>query len=200
MQETWIQSLCWEDPLEKGKATHSSILAWRIPMDRGAWQLRFMGSQRSFWSLCSSTGYWSMLTSIPFTLKYICSWTIYICFSASRFLPPPNFHLFPHFFPLVSIHLLSISLLKCSSFCCVFDSTTKWHYMMSSYVFLKFSMILYGSICVTGVDFTPLRGSESIFSLHHFLLMLSSFHGHFHCTCDLVLLSTECCGAHTFSN
>ena len=31
MQEIWIQSLCWEDPLEKGKATHSSILAWRIP-------------------------------------------------------------------------------------------------------------------------------------------------------------------------
>ena len=30
-QETWIQSLGWEDPLEKGKATHSSILAWRIP-------------------------------------------------------------------------------------------------------------------------------------------------------------------------
>ena len=31
MQETWIRSLGWEDPLEKGKATHSSILAWRIP-------------------------------------------------------------------------------------------------------------------------------------------------------------------------
>ena len=31
MQETWVQSLGWEDPLEKGKATHSSILAWRIP-------------------------------------------------------------------------------------------------------------------------------------------------------------------------
>ena len=31
MQETWIQSLGWEDPLEKGKATHSSILAWRVP-------------------------------------------------------------------------------------------------------------------------------------------------------------------------
>ena len=31
MQETWIQSLGWEDPLENGKATHSSILAWRIP-------------------------------------------------------------------------------------------------------------------------------------------------------------------------
>ena len=31
MQETWVQSLGWEDPLEKGKATHSSVLAWRIP-------------------------------------------------------------------------------------------------------------------------------------------------------------------------
>ena len=31
MWETWVPSLCWEDPLEKGKATHSSILAWRIP-------------------------------------------------------------------------------------------------------------------------------------------------------------------------
>ena len=31
MGETWVQSLGWEDPLEKGKATHSSILAWRIP-------------------------------------------------------------------------------------------------------------------------------------------------------------------------
>ena len=31
MQGTWIQSLGWEDPLEKGKAIHSSILAWRIP-------------------------------------------------------------------------------------------------------------------------------------------------------------------------
>ena len=35
-QETWIQSLGWKDPLEKGMATHSSILAWRIPY-RGAW-------------------------------------------------------------------------------------------------------------------------------------------------------------------
>ena len=37
MQETWVQSLGWEDTLERGMATHSSILAWRIPMDRGAW-------------------------------------------------------------------------------------------------------------------------------------------------------------------
>ena len=38
MQETWVQSLGWEDTLEEGLATHSSILAWRIPMDRGAWR------------------------------------------------------------------------------------------------------------------------------------------------------------------
>ena len=36
IRETWVQSLGWEDPLEEGMATHSSILAWRIPMDRGA--------------------------------------------------------------------------------------------------------------------------------------------------------------------
>ena len=37
MQETWVQTLGWEDPLEKGNATHSRILAWRILVDRGAW-------------------------------------------------------------------------------------------------------------------------------------------------------------------
>ena len=35
VQETWVRSLGWEDLLEEGMATHSSILAWRIPMDRG---------------------------------------------------------------------------------------------------------------------------------------------------------------------
>ena len=37
MQETWVQFLGWEDPLEKGKATHSSILAWRIPWTIKSW-------------------------------------------------------------------------------------------------------------------------------------------------------------------
>ena len=37
MQETWVQSLGWEDPLEKEMATHSSILGWRTPWNRGAW-------------------------------------------------------------------------------------------------------------------------------------------------------------------
>ena len=37
MRQTWVQSLGWEDPLEEGMAAHSSTLAWRISMDKGAW-------------------------------------------------------------------------------------------------------------------------------------------------------------------
>ena len=37
MQETQVRFLGWEDPVEEGMATQSSIMAWRIPMDRGAW-------------------------------------------------------------------------------------------------------------------------------------------------------------------
>ena len=47
MQETWVQSLGWEDPLEEGTETHSSILAWRIPMGRGAWQAAVLGVVKS---------------------------------------------------------------------------------------------------------------------------------------------------------
>ena len=43
MQVTWVRSLGWEDPLEEETATHSSILAWRIPMDRGAWRATVHG-------------------------------------------------------------------------------------------------------------------------------------------------------------
>ena len=46
MQETGVRSLGWEDPLEKGMATHSSILAWRIPWLEEPGGLQFMGSQR----------------------------------------------------------------------------------------------------------------------------------------------------------
>ena len=42
-----VQSLGWEDPLEKGMATHSIILAWRISMDRGAWQAAVHGVAKS---------------------------------------------------------------------------------------------------------------------------------------------------------
>ena len=47
MRETWVRSLGQEDPLEEGMATHSSILAWRIPMDRGAWRATVHGVVKS---------------------------------------------------------------------------------------------------------------------------------------------------------
>ena len=46
MWETWVRSLGWEDPLEKGTAAHSSILAWRIPQTEEPGRLQSMGSQR----------------------------------------------------------------------------------------------------------------------------------------------------------
>ena len=46
MQETWVQSLSWEDPLEKAMATHSSTLAWKIPWTEEPDRLQSMGSQR----------------------------------------------------------------------------------------------------------------------------------------------------------
>ena len=48
MQETWVWYLDWEDPLEEGIATHSSILAWRIPMDRGGWRATVHGVAKSW--------------------------------------------------------------------------------------------------------------------------------------------------------
>ena len=62
MQKTWVQSLSWEDPLEKGIATHSSILAWRIPWTEEPGRLQFLGSQgiRHNWATFTFT----FLTSV----------------------------------------------------------------------------------------------------------------------------------------
>ena len=43
MQETWVQSLGWEDPLEKGMATHSNVLVWRIPWTEEPGKLQLVG-------------------------------------------------------------------------------------------------------------------------------------------------------------
>ena len=47
MREIWVQSLGWEDPLQEGMATGSRILAWRIPVDRGAWKATVHGGAES---------------------------------------------------------------------------------------------------------------------------------------------------------
>ena len=55
MQETQVWSLDWEDPLEKEMASHSGILAWRNPMDRGAWWAAVRGVTESWTQLCHYT-------------------------------------------------------------------------------------------------------------------------------------------------
>ena len=59
MWETWVRSLGWEDPLEKEIATHSSILAWKNPIDGGAWQAIVYGVAKS----------WPQLSDFTFTLR-----------------------------------------------------------------------------------------------------------------------------------
>ena len=48
MQEAWVQPLGWEDPVEEGMATHSNILVWRMPTDRGAWRATVHGIAESY--------------------------------------------------------------------------------------------------------------------------------------------------------
>ena len=57
MQETWVPSLDREDPLENGMATHSSILAWKIPMDRGAWWATDRGVTKNLTRLSTTQPY-----------------------------------------------------------------------------------------------------------------------------------------------
>ena len=54
MQETWVQSLGWEDPLQEEMTTHCSILAWKNPMDRGSWRATVHGvmKNQTQWSTC----------------------------------------------------------------------------------------------------------------------------------------------------
>ena len=65
MWETWVGSLVWEDPLEEGMATHSSILAWRIPMDRGTWWATVHEIEKS----------WTQLS----TAQVLVRWEFFIC-------------------------------------------------------------------------------------------------------------------------
>ena len=64
------QSLGWEDPLEKGTATHSSILAWRIPWTEKPGRLQFMGSQRARQDWATFT--FSSMTALLFWFESVC--------------------------------------------------------------------------------------------------------------------------------
>ena len=75
MQETWVQSLGQEDPLEKDMVTHSSILAWKNPMDRGAWQATVHGVARAGHNLgTKQQQHTSYRDANPSTSEYYCIW------------------------------------------------------------------------------------------------------------------------------
>ena len=121
MWEIWVQSLGWEDPLEKEKATYCSILAWRIP-----WIVHSMGLQRvghdwvpftSFHIRSSQSTEWGSLSCtvcshyLPFLHMVL---IVYICQSLSS---NPSYF-FPSLSLLVSIHLFSTAVplfLPCKS-------------------------------------------------------------------------------------
>ena len=70
MWETWVRSQGWEDPLEEGMATHSGILAWRIPMERGAWWATVQGVAKSWTRLSDKAQLHSVwLNKLLFSFK-----------------------------------------------------------------------------------------------------------------------------------
>ena len=75
MQETQIQSLGWEDPLEKGMATHFNILAWRIPWTEEPSGLQSMGLQRVGYNWGTTTTYGYLILYVSFVEKVILSST-----------------------------------------------------------------------------------------------------------------------------
>ena len=77
VQETWVRSLGWEDPLEEGTATHSSILAWRIPVDRGAWwQVHGIAKSRTRLSNFTFTFHFHALEKEMATHSSVLAWRI----------------------------------------------------------------------------------------------------------------------------
>ena len=136
MQETWVLSSGREDPLEEGTATHSNILAWRIPMDRGVWWATLHGVAKCQ-TLCvpmdcslpgSSVhgdspgknigvnchallqGIFSIQGSNP-TLPH-CSWILY-CLNYQRSPRKLEWVAYPFFLGIISIQELNRSLLHC---------------------------------------------------------------------------------------
>ena len=69
MWETRVQSLGWEDPLEEGMETHSSILVWRIPMNKGAWWATVYGVAKSQTSLSDQAQLNSQLWGFSYKLQ-----------------------------------------------------------------------------------------------------------------------------------
>ena len=91
-QETWVRSLGWEYPLEKGMATHSSILVWRISWTEEPGGLQSMGSQRVGQDWVTNTqfslffyhqSHQGIPNTFPYYFKFMCS-ALYTCFLMNK--------------------------------------------------------------------------------------------------------------------
>ena len=90
MQETQVGSLGWKGPLEKAMATHSDILAWRIPWTEGPGGLQSMRSQRvrHDWATNFSGSMWLYLQKLPYINMNLTQ--VYTCSPSRTPLPPPS--------------------------------------------------------------------------------------------------------------
>ena len=88
VQETWVRYLGWEDPLEEGMATHSSLLAWRSPIDKGAWQATAHGVTKS-------------QTRLNDWAHALCSLTLFQLWMDVLWLLSPPLSVLPHLFQFV---------------------------------------------------------------------------------------------------
>ena len=86
MWETCLQSLGWEDPLEEGMTTHSSILAWRIPVNRGTWRATVHGVRKSRTRLSDWAQYSTMIRDVGRFYVHFCVHIKYICMIECLFL------------------------------------------------------------------------------------------------------------------
>ena len=96
MQETWVQSLGWEDPLEEGTAIHSSILAWKIPWTEEPGRLQSMGSQSQTW--LSNFHFQSYFSSWSDQIRSVAQLCPTLCNTMDRSTPGlPVHHQLPEF-------------------------------------------------------------------------------------------------------
>ena len=77
MKETQVQSLGWEDPLEKETATHSSVLAWEIPLTEEPGGLQSMGSESDTTSQLNNQNREKQIKTLKRFLKYLSIWQIF---------------------------------------------------------------------------------------------------------------------------
>ena len=74
MRETWVQSLVWEDSLEKGKVTHSSVLSWRIPWTEEPGRLQSVGLQRVGHDRVTNTFFFEALVKTYIVMTITMHW------------------------------------------------------------------------------------------------------------------------------